>query len=164
MILAGTGHRPERTGGYDKIARRELEDFASLMLKLYRPTRVISGMALGWDQALAVAAYRAGIPFDAYVPFDGQEGRWPSHAQARYHRIISAAENVKVVSGGGFSSQAMQARNEAMVDNATAILALWDGVKSGGTWNCMLYARNKGVRVCYAWQHWVSWQSGEHLI
>lgn len=55
MILAVTGHRPNKLGGYSKQAYRKLVKIAEVNLKKLNPDKVISGMALGWDQALAQA-------------------------------------------------------------------------------------------------------------
>ncbi len=164
MILAGTGHRPDRTGGYGVRAVRDLRAFAVDRLRVLQPSLVISGMALGWDQALCHAAIELGIPFHAYVPFNGQESAWPWYSRDLYNKYLKAAEGIVITSPGGFSGKAMQARNEAMVDACDRVLALWDGYKAGGTWNCMVYARDQGKPITYCWQHWMEWESGERLI
>ena len=56
MNVAGTGHRPNKLGGYDDDIYQRLVTLAMTYLEETRPKRVISGMALGWDQALAEAA------------------------------------------------------------------------------------------------------------
>ncbi|KAA0573470.1 hypothetical protein [Azospirillum sp. Sh1] len=78
MILAVTGHRPEKLGGHSPALRRKLAVFASFRLRHFiqthgRPDKIISGMALGWDQAMAIAAIAAGIPLVAAVPCDAQD-------------------------------------------------------------------------------------------
>lgn len=47
----------------------------------------------------------------------------------------------------------MQLRNEWMVDRATKMVALHDG-SWGGTFNCLAYARKKGVPVDNLWDRW----------
>jgi uncharacterized phage-like protein YoqJ len=37
----------------------------------------------------------------------------------------------------------MQVRNQWMVDHAMVVMAVWDGKQSGGTWNCIQYARQR---------------------
>ena len=138
MIVAGTGHRPEKVGGHSVEAFAHLCWVAKIGLRELRPSRVISGMAMGWDQALAVSAIQMGIPVDAYVPFAGQESRWTGLSQMKYESILSGCDSVVTVSPGGYSREKMQIRNEAMVDACDTVLALWDG-SGGGTGNCIRY-------------------------
>lgn len=158
MILAGTGHRPEklligsRSAFHPQVFLRVV-DLARAALERQRPSRVISGMALGWDTALAVAATELGIPFDAYVPFEGQESRWPAAARHRYHEILACAARVVVVCPGGYSREKLQRRNERMVDDADHLLALWSGAP-GGTRDCLVYAELRGRTHDNLWRHW----------
>lgn len=145
MILAGTGHRPEKLGGYEPRARAELIRVAGFCLDHYKPRRVISGMALGFDQALALAALLRGIPLVACVPFAGQELRWPLESQQTYHAILAKADAVEVVCKPGYDAQKMQLRNIAMVEACTLLLACWDGT-AGGTANCIRYAERGDVK------------------
>lgn len=140
LIAAGTGHRPDKLGGYGAAADRRLTLFARSVLGVVRPSGVISGMALGWDMALAEAALDLGIPLLAALPFRGQEARWPEASQARYRGLLARTFRVEVVCEDGYSAWKMQARNEWMVDRCHVLLALWDG-SSGGTANCVRYAR-----------------------
>jgi hypothetical protein len=46
----------------------------------------------------------------------------------------------------------MQKRNEAMVNDSNAVLALWNPEKrSGGTWNCVAYAAGVGKEIINFW-------------
>lgn len=159
MILAGTGHRPNKLrigalDGYHPAVHARLVDLAHAALQREAPTRVISGMALGWDTALAEAAVDLGVPFDAYVPFAGQESRWPEASRRRYHDLLAHAARVVVVSPGGYAPDKMQLRNERMVDDSDLLLALWDG-SAGGTRNCIDYARSVGHRHRNLWTSWM---------
>lgn len=51
MIVAATGHRPNKLGGYAHWDAERAIDLAMRYLTLLKPSRVISGMAQGWDQA-----------------------------------------------------------------------------------------------------------------
>ena len=154
MILAATGHRPERLGGYDDATYLELRQFALGYIRQRQPAKVINGMALGWDTAWAAAAVYAGVPFIAAVPFLGQESRWPGPSQARYRALLAKAAEVVVVCQGDYSAQAMQRRNEWMVDRCDEVVALWDG-SAGGTSNCVHYARRIGRPVENLWVEWI---------
>lgn len=166
-IVAATGHRPEKLGGYDNKTRLALGGLATEWLATHAPSKVIVGMALGWDQAVAEAALSLGIPFIAAVPFEGQEKRWPEEAQARYTRLLNAAEIISVIVPGPVYGRqvngAMQARNEWMVDRADQMLALWDG-SWGGTFNCLEYARKRGVPITNLWERFAMPQDLRELI
>ena len=54
MILGFTGHRPASLpGSYSDRTNRALLNTSDFILAQYKPTKVISGMALGWDTAVA---------------------------------------------------------------------------------------------------------------
>lgn len=154
MIIAATGHRPEKLGGYGEAVRDRLRALAAGYLKAEAPLTVISGMARGWDQAFAEAAIELRIPFIAAVPFEGQHHRWQPDGQRHFEWLCSKAALVKIVSHRP-GSRAMQQRNEWMVDQANKICALWDG-STGGTFNCIRYANRVGRPVENLWPKWAS--------
>lgn len=152
VIVAGTGHRPDKLGGYSDKVFYGLVDLARTWLNDAQPKKVISGMALGWDQALAQAALDLGIPLTAAVPFNGFEGRWPFSSQKKMWRLLDLADEVHIVHPYP-GSVALQIRNEWMVDRSHLMLALWDG-SWGGTFNCVRYAMKIGRPVENLWSHW----------
>lgn len=153
MIIAATGHRPDKLGGYERDATEKLIAFAEQCVRRHAPDVVISGMALGWDKAVAFAALALKIPLVAALPFRGQEKVWPVVAQIEYHDILSRASKVVYVDPHGYAPWKMQRRNEWMVDSADKILALWNG-SAGGTANCIKYARKKEKPIDNAWDDW----------
>lgn len=157
MIIAGTGHRPDKLGGYSGIVLQRLTDLARASLLKCEATEVISGMALGWDTALALAALELGLPLTAAIPFKGQESRWPPSSQKTYQYILSClpSDRIVIVCEGAYSRSAMQKRNEWMVDHCDRLLALWNG-SDGGTANCVRYAESR-VHVVNVWKSWVKY-------
>lgn len=153
MILACTGHRPSKLGGYGEGVRERLVELASDSLGRLAPERVITGMALGWDQAVAEAAILRGLPFIAAIPFAGQEKVWPAASQERYRKMLKLAMEVAYVSPPGYAGWKMMERNKWMVYRADVILALWDG-SPGGTANCVRYAESVGKKVVDVWGEW----------
>ncbi len=142
MIFAATGHRPDKLGGYSLSVHLKLKSLALSYLSAERPKACISGMALGWDQAWACAALQLQIPLTCAVPFAGQERRWPTKTQLVYRNILQRADEVHVVSIGDYAVWKMQTRNVWMVDRCDRLIALWDG-STGGTFNCLQYAKGK---------------------
>lgn len=153
MICSGTGHRPDKTGGYSPEAEARLRNFAVEILRERWPSKVISGMALGWDLALADAAIMLGIPFIAAIPFLGQESRWPEASQAHYRATLSRAAEIVIVCEGGYAAWKMQKRNEFLVNNCDLLLALWNQ-SEGGTANCVRYAEGKKP-ILNVWDRWL---------
>lgn len=144
MIVAFTGHRPDKLGGYtvpNKISQRVCREIREKLNEL-KPTRAITGMAQGVDQWAAQICYMMNIPYVAAVPFVGQESIWPEMAQKRWRFLIGRAAEVVVVCEGAYAPIKLQKRNEWMVDHADVVLAVWDGT-AGGTANCVRYAEKK---------------------
>jgi uncharacterized phage-like protein YoqJ len=148
-ILAGSGHR--LGGVYHGRLKRELRHFAREKIVSLGATEIVSGMALGWDQAVALAAIDLQIPFVAVIPFYGMESKWQPDMRAEFDWIRERAKTEVE-----FSMDAYQKRNEFMVDYADGVMGLWDGRKHGGTFNCLRYAHEKGRRVHHLWQDWQS--------
>lgn len=151
MITCGTGHRPDKLGGYGDDVGNRLVKLAYQWLLERRPERVVSGMALGWDQALAWASIDAGIPFTAAVPFEGMERKWPSLSRENFASLLKLADKIEIVCDGGYAPWKMQERNKWMVDNSDSVLALWNGT-DGGTANCVRYAEKVGKPIINLWE------------
>lgn len=145
MILAGTGHRPEKLTDPSLVRKR-----IAVTLRESRPKVVISGMAAGFDLMLAHEAIHAGINVWAVRPWAGHRPRAEDYVL--YHSIIDhAAKIVNVNESFAFPGNwVYQRRNEWMVNEADRILAWWDGTPSG-TANCIKYANkvHKPVRNLY---------------
>jgi uncharacterized phage-like protein YoqJ len=136
-----------------------LVEYAVRMIESYNPSKIITGMALGWDQALAHASIVLGVPFIAAVPFVGQESVWKPEAKDVYHELLSKASEVVVVCEGGFASSKYIKRDEWMVDHGEAMLALWNGQKHGGTYHCIKYAQKVNRPVFNVWPGWSDFQA-----
>lgn len=161
MVIAFTGHRPDKLGGWSaetQVKARykvRLALHGELLFHIRQPTTAISGMALGVDQWAAELCVELGIPFTAAIPFEGQEKMWPRYQQRAYSQLLAKASKIHTVSPGKpFSRReavaALQRRNEWMVDNCDLLLAYWNGTP-GGTANCVRYAegQEKPYVNCY---------------
>jgi uncharacterized phage-like protein YoqJ len=167
LILAGTGHRPPRLGlDYSPESNRLLTEFVEHELALMQGvTRVISGMANGFDQALAHAALLLKLELICALPFVGQEQTWPAEGQRRYHAILDQASEVIIVSqgcyGGRKDNWKYEARDRWMVDQANLLMALLDDQSSrSGTRTTVEYAVRRGVTICHVWNAWQAFRSG----
>lgn len=157
MTYSFTGHRPPKLGGYGIEARNRLHNFALQLIPVLEVTygpvdHIITGMALGWDTAIASAARELEIPYSAAVPCMTQASQWPIESQDIWQRLIDDAIEV-VPMGDTYHVSLMQIRNQWMVDNSDRLIALWDG-SPGGTANCVRYAHSIKHPVNNAWKRW----------
>ena len=65
MILAITGHRPQRLKGQEKL----IKEWAAEQLTCLQPSVIYDGMAQGADQIIATAAKELDIPVVCCYPF-----------------------------------------------------------------------------------------------
>lgn len=148
MQLGITGHRPSRLGGeyeyngpYSLYLRSELRKLIGIM----KPTRIISGMALGFDTIAAELSLASDICLVAAIPFEGQESRWPKTSQDKYNQILSDPLTIKeYISEPGYDIEKMYKRDKWIVDNCDHLVAAWDGIKKGGTYYTLKYAMDIG--------------------
>lgn len=158
-VVAVTGHRPNKLLGYGNDATNALNKFAISVLEPHVANikHVRTGMAQGWDQAVAFACAALNIPFYAYIPFAGQESKWPQAAKEYFNLLLSRATGVIVVSEGGYAAYKMHVRNKALIDGigsdvgtANFLLSLYNGT-GGGTAHCIEYGKEKDVKIINAW-------------
>ncbi len=151
-IIAGTGHRPNKLNGFSKAAERKVYDLALSALQ-GNDVIVISGLALGFDTQLALAALDLGLELWGYIPCLRQDAMWDSANCARYQRIVDrCAKTVYAYQGLYPGAWCMDRRNRMMVDDADMVLALYNG-SAGGTGNCVAYAEEVGKPVMNLWKH-----------
>lgn len=154
MIVMGTGHRPDKLGGWEnhesslqlprQVAREALEVMA--------PDKVVSGMAAGWDLALAAAAIDLKIHLLAAIPHEGQESRWSDYWKMVYREIRKRAQE-EVVLQSEYVHGCLNDRNTWMVRHVAkngSVLALWNGSK-GGTSHCVREAQAAKVPIINLW-------------
>ena len=130
-----TGHRPERIPDTEIVREALAKAFITL-----GANTVIQGMAAGVDLLAAEVAFSSHIPFWCVKPWAGHQPR--SRDYLNYVRAMTLCERAIVVNPSEkyIGPWLYQRRNEWMVDNGDILLAVWDGIEKGGTWNCIEYA------------------------
>jgi len=169
MKVAITGHRPNKlfVNGWDGYRAGYpvlVEYYEKVFTKMKEEgiTQVISGMALGVDQAAAQAAINVGIPVLAAIPFQFQPNVWKHEDRVRYLSILTeCSEQVVLQTDRPRTDKEvarwLNERNHYMVDNCDLVIALWDGTP-GGTGNCVKYAQSKKVPIRNAYKSWLNWR------
>ncbi len=175
--LAVTGHRPDRLVGLQTRTTKGVErrtDYKRVLVKQFltslaeeelrkiKPDKVLTGMALGWDQYAAAACLNLSIPFVACVPCDDQDRLWMKEDKNNYQYLLSRAIEIINVSPGPYATWKMFRRNEYMVCNCDLLLALWDEDYTGGTGRCVQYAERRRIQygkpeIFNVWDRWLEY-------
>ena len=143
LVIAVTGHRPDKLGGYKLPNPTYIHVMQELRkaFEYYKPDFVIVGMAIGTDQWAAELCLTMGIRFIAAIPFDGQDGKWPPHVRSKYQWLLSRAHQACVISPGPYDGKKMFLRDKWMVDYSQLLVAVWNG-SEGGTAITVAYAKS----------------------
>lgn len=161
QILAFTGHRPEDLppefgADYSNKAWSTVKSLIQSKIKAFGTHVVICGGARGLDTAAALAVLDlkmrgAAVSLHLELPFKGQEALWPEEDQLLYQEILRRADSVHYQSDSYTTDYLYLARNKAMVDQAEALLALWNYKESGGTYYTVRYAVSKAKPIINIW-------------
>lgn len=156
---AYTGHRPEKLpfGNNENDPRFKMmkQKLMCETLELIRNgvTTYIVGMARGVDMWAAELVLQLkllkpddNIQLCAVIPYDRQSLSWSPKEKARYNEILEKADKVEYISHDYYNG-CLQKRNRYMVDNATHLIAVYDGIQGGGTKQTIDYARKKGLNI-----------------
>ncbi|WP_051799308.1 DNA-processing protein DprA [Catenuloplanes japonicus] len=144
--VAVTGHRG--LGHARDWVSAELTLLCRRLRDQHGTTTGLSGMAQGADTLWAEAVLAAGLDLWAVIPYEAQADRWPDADRARWQRLRDSATRTLVAAGPpatrGESAEAMFRRNDMLVDHSSALVCVWDGRRSGGTWRTVRYAADLG--------------------
>lgn len=173
MVFSGFGHKPGELGGYSTDVMAELTAFAVQIVLRFNPTKIISGMSLGWEQALAMAAIELGVPLVAALAFKGQESVWPDKTQAFYQTLLNRATKIKIVTPGGFDPKKFTKRDHWIIDNCESLLVLCKDQdenlagkddliikQKNSSWlinRTLEYAKIQERRIYQLWLDWELW-------
>lgn len=140
MRIAATGHRPARLKGEEKF----IKEWINKIFTQYDCTAAISGMAQGVDQIFARAAVENKIPLICCYPY--KRNLHPIEQE-----IINQAQNVDIrfLHQKYIGNKVYWIRDKYMVDNCDLLIAVWDGMKVGGTWLTVNYAQKIGRPVIF---------------
>ncbi len=152
-----TGHRPKGFPfkyGIDKQKNdrylKTLEEKIKLTITEYGITNFISGMALGVDLDFAEIVLKLRndfhITLECAIPCPNQTLNWKDIDVLRYESILKCADTVNLVSER-YSPECMLKRNRYMVDKCELVIAVINGIKKGGTWYTVNYAKKESKDI-----------------
>lgn len=166
-------------GGYDLSSNRNEEIIKSISMSIMnlmynenkneRCFNFICGGALGVDQIAFELSNNLknftttdyNITTEIAIPFKKQPNAWLGKVDRdRYNQQCEVADKLTYVDTldnykvngyieGEYYPLKMQKRNEYMVDNCDILIAVWNGDKKGGTWNCIKYAQQLKKKIIF---------------
>lgn len=107
-------------------------------------THFTSGMAKGIDLIAAKIVIEQKkknkhLILEAAVPYEGR-------LKSKDDEVLNEADSVYIAEQE-YSPQCFFKRNQYMVDNSDLLIAVWDEIKSGGTYYTIKYAKQKNKIV-----------------
>ena len=159
MKCCVTGHRPkgfpfERQDyifSYLKYMELLEQEIECLIREGY--THFITGMAEGADldfakTVLFLRDQGEPITLEAALPYPLKPSKkMTAYSEARDDVLLCC--NQKHIVSPYFHQGCMQKRNKYMVDQSDIVLAIWNGERTGGTWNTIAYAQTQNKTIRY---------------
>lgn len=131
MKVMGTGSRSMVTDPNAKNIYNTLERYITILHEEDPDLVLITGMAEGWDEAIAKVAFRNHIPYICAIPNKGYgEYYWGKHSllgvnrMNTFNQLVNGAAEVVYVCAGIYENgvHANFVRNQWMVDNCDSAL------------------------------------------
>ena len=152
-----TGHRPDKLPwGEDESDPRCLRLKRSLAQAVEDAyvsgvRHFICGMARGIDlycaeAVLALREAETAVLLECARPCETQADSWPEAERARYQSILEQC-NLETLVQHSYDRFCMIRRNRYMVDRSSLLIAVYNGVPKGGTFQTLAYAMKKGLSV-----------------
>ncbi len=160
-VIAFTGHRSERLAAI--FDEQDVFKHLYMLLTLPYQATCIVGMAEGFDTYAGLLCRQYGIPYRCAIPFTQHiphrvrrsiiSDQYRStitfnHREEDYYNLVRDAKEIHILHQEmGYNVAWYFERDRWMVDHADEVIAAWDGVKKGGTWETIKYAvlQNKSV-------------------
>ena len=150
-----TGHRPQSLSTIDDKTENlayltlinKIENIIMILILKENVTHFISGMARGVDtwcaeRVLNLKKKGFDITLECAIPCETQTIYWNKKDQKRYHDIVLQCDKITMVQNE-YTRDCFMKRNKYLVDNTDFVIAVWNGQKSGGTYQTIEYARSK---------------------
>jgi len=147
--IAWTGHRPavfhNPRSVADCVAR-----LARQAINQQAAPEFICGGQRGVDTWASIEAVRASVPFRLILPSHPSvfAAVWSRDDRAVLDQLLSRATSADIIDRDGtLGSLAFDLRNEALVRNASVLVAVWCEIRRGGTFGTICAGRAGGVRI-----------------
>jgi len=156
-IITGIGYEPDKLEGYSDQTLLRLTALARATIVQLDATEVITGVDLGWQQAIALAAIELSLPLIAAIPIEEQDKLWNEQDRERWEIILFQARRIihvhRLPEYQAEDDARTRKRNEWMIDNSNLVLALEDDEAS----SILEYAESQGKAVFNVWKSWLKY-------
>ena len=154
---AFTGHRPSKfpwryneDDGRCVALKAVLTEQIRLLAKA-GVTNFFSGMAEGTDCycsqiVLTLREKNPALKLHCILPHKGQADKWSASSRALYCSILEQADSIVYVSRS-YHKNCMLDRNRFLIEHASTVLAVFNGVRRSGTGATVNYARKMGREI-----------------
>ena len=146
---AFTGHRFVDASQREHVKKR----LTKVVLDAYENgiRNFISGFAIGFDmmaaeEVVSLKQTHPDITLIAAIPFKGQASRFSFYDRKRYDRVLKVADEVIVLSDSYYPRCFLE-RDEFMVNNASCLIAYYDGREKGGTFYTIRKAMAQNIPI-----------------
>lgn len=151
-----TGHRPEKLPWGDQESHPHCvalkESMAAQLEEMYQKgyRHFLCGMARGADfyfaeAVLALQAAHPDVTLEAALPCAGQAKKWSSDDRHRWTQLVHQCDTHTLLQEH-YDRHCMLRRDRYMVDQSSAILAVFNGTR-GGTQYTLNYAMDRRLDI-----------------
>jgi len=152
-----TGHRPDKlpwgTNENDPRCVVLQERLTAALEQAYAAgcRHFICGMARGSDllfcrAALALRQSYADVTVEGAIPCQSQTDSWPAAERQLHHELLDQCDFETMVQHT-YDRGCMMRRNRYMVDRSCRIIAVYNGIPRGGTFQTLSYAMKQNLTV-----------------
>lgn len=152
-----TGHRPNKlpwgTDESDPRCGALREKLAAALEHAYEAgcRHFICGMARGCDllfcqTALDLRNRHPDVTVEGAIPCQTQTDSWPAPERALHHALLDRCDFETMVQHH-YDRSCMMRRNRYMVDRSCRIIAVYNGIPKGGTFQTLSYAMKQDLTV-----------------
>lgn len=145
MKIALTGHTTARLRGKEAEVNDWLDNVLTALLIQAQEDEEVEFLCGGADGADFLFGESANwfpqVKLKLCLPIPSYRGKALKDLKRRANSFYYAAEEWKP----GLNSK----RDKYMVDNCDVLLAIWDGIKQGGTWQTIQYAQKKKKKIIF---------------
>ena len=95
---------------------------------------------------LSLREQNPALKLHCILPHKGQEDKWSASSRELYRSILDQADSIVYVSRT-YQQNCMLDRNRFLIDHASTVLAVYNGVRRSGTGATVNYARKMGRKI-----------------
>lgn len=126
----------------DEIMNRAAQGYDTFYCGAARGADMLFGNLVLWVKVTTYPALR----LICVIPHEGQATNWPEEWRDMYFKLLEQADDMVLISHR-YTSDCYHRGNRYMIENAKALLALYDGIQPGDAAYAVEYARRKGREI-----------------